>query len=134
MGRVEGSVAGLQAGGDFAEQAAGAGPLGFDVGVDLEGGVQEVAILGVQLAFVDGHFAAIGGEFEAAHEVDHALLPEQDVEVGADLELKELLGLGLVIDHRGEQALDGLAAIDLHSETFREEHLSMSGEGDRQAE
>ena len=76
MGRVEGSVAGLQAGGDFAEQAACAGPLGFDVGVDLEGGMQEVALLGVQVALVDGRFAAVGGELEAAHEVDHAFLPE----------------------------------------------------------
>ena len=88
----------------------------------------------MQLALVDSRFAAIGGEFEAAHEVDHALLPEQDVEVGADLELKELLVLGLVVDHRGEQALDGLVAVDLHGEVFGEEHLGMSGEGNGEAE
>ena len=51
-----------------------------------------------------------------------------------DLELKELLVLGLVVDHGGEHALDGLIAVDLHGEVFGEEHLSVGGEGDGEAE
>ena len=41
---------------------------------------------------------------------------------------------GLEVDHGGECALDGLAAVDLHRHVFREEHLGLQGEGDGEEE
>ena len=118
----------------FANQAACACPLSFDVGIDLKRRPQEIAVLGMQITLVYGDLAAIGGEFKAAHEVDHVATREQDVEVREDLEFKQILMLGLEVDHGRECALDRLAAVDLHRHVFREEHLGLQGEGDGQEE
>ena len=119
------TIARLHAGRYFANQAACACPLGLDVGIDLERRLQQVAELGMEIALVDGHFAAVGGELKAAHKVDHTLAADQDVEVGEGLDLEKFLVFGLEVDHGGERALDGLAAVDLHRHVFREEHLGL---------
>ena len=75
------TIARLHTGRYFANQAARACPLGFDVGIDLKRRPQEIAVLGMQIALVYGDLAAIGGELKAAHKVDHALATDQNVEV-----------------------------------------------------